>query len=116
MDTRRGDTQPDEGGRQVGKERGGSAQVGVGVGREAQGSERSQARPAGIVMVPVGGSRLGVADVPVGVGQPGEQGIGLTAEGEQPRVFRTGFLLVLCYFLAVQPSVVNFLRCAVSES
>ena len=35
---------------------------------------------------------------------------------EQPRVFRTGFLLVLCYFLAVQPSVVNFLRCAVSES
>jgi hypothetical protein len=36
--------------------------------------------------------------------------------GEQPRVFRTGSLLVLCYFLAVQPSVVNFLRCAVSES
>jgi hypothetical protein len=35
---------------------------------------------------------------------------------EQPRVFRTGFLLVLCYFLAVQPSVVDFLRCAVSES
>src|SRR5512133_3436080 len=35
---------------------------------------------------------------------------------EQPRVFRTGFLLVLCYFLAVQPSVVSFLRCAVSES
>jgi hypothetical protein len=35
---------------------------------------------------------------------------------EQPRVFRTGFLLVLCYFLAVQPSVVNFLRRAVSES
>ena len=34
----------------------------------------------------------------------------------RPRVFRTGFLLVLCYFLAVQPSVVNFLRCAVSES
>ena len=34
---------------------------------------------------------------------------------EQPRVFRTGFLLVLCYFLAVQPSVVNFLRCAVSK-
>jgi RNA-directed DNA polymerase len=32
-----------------------------------------------------------------------------------PRVFRTGFLLVLGYFLAVQPSVVNFLRCAVSE-
>jgi hypothetical protein len=24
--------------------------------------------------------------------------------------------LVLCYFLAVQPSVVDFLRCAVSES
>jgi hypothetical protein len=35
---------------------------------------------------------------------------------EQPRVFRTGFLLVLCHFLAVQPSVVDFLRCAVSES
>jgi GntP family gluconate:H+ symporter len=35
---------------------------------------------------------------------------------EQPRVFRTGFLLVSCRFLAVQPSVVNFLRCAVSES
>ena len=35
---------------------------------------------------------------------------------EQPRVFRTGFLLVLCCFLAVQPSIVNFLRCAVSES
>ena len=41
----------------------------------------------------------------------------LAAElAEQPRVFRTGFLLVLCYFLAVQPSVVDFLRCAVSES
>ena len=39
-----------------------------------------------------------------------------TMPSEQPRVFRTGFLLVLCYFLAVQPSVVNFLRCAVSES
>jgi len=38
------------------------------------------------------------------------------AGGEQPRVFRTGFLLVSCRFLAVQPSVVNFLRCAVSES
>jgi hypothetical protein len=35
---------------------------------------------------------------------------------EQPRVFRTGFLLVLCHFLAVQPSVVHFLRRAVSES
>jgi hypothetical protein len=34
---------------------------------------------------------------------------------EQPRVFRTGFLLVLCYFLAVQPSVVNFLRRAIPE-
>lgn len=42
--------------------------------------------------------------------EDGESGL------EQPRVFRTGFLLVLCYFLAVQPSVVNFLRCAVSES
>lgn len=41
---------------------------------------------------------------------------GSQSETEQPRVFRTGFLLVLCYFLAVQPSVVNFLRCAVSES
>ena len=41
---------------------------------------------------------------------------GAAAGPEQPRVFRTGFLLVLCYFLAVQPSVVNFLRCAVSES
>ena len=39
-----------------------------------------------------------------------------TGGREQPRVFRTGFLLVLCYFLAVQPSVVDFLRCAVSES
>jgi hypothetical protein len=38
------------------------------------------------------------------------------AASEQPRVFRTGFLLVLCCFLAVQPSIVNFLRCAVSES
>jgi nucleoside-diphosphate-sugar epimerase len=36
--------------------------------------------------------------------------------GEQPRVFRTGFLLVLCHFLAVQPSVVHFLRRTVSES
>lgn len=35
---------------------------------------------------------------------------------EQPRVFRTGFLWVLCYFLAVQPSIVNFLRCPVPES
>jgi len=42
--------------------------------------------------------------------------VDLDVKAEQPRVFRTGFLLVLCYFLAVQPSVVNFLRCAVSES
>ena len=45
-----------------------------------------------------------------------EQAVDACRRCEQPRVFRTGFLLVLCYFLAVQPSVVNFLRCAVSES
>jgi hypothetical protein len=55
---------------------------------------------SGADLLTVVGALLGV--------QPGEP--------EQPRVFRTGFLLVLCYFLAVQPSVVDFLRCAVSES
>jgi hypothetical protein len=50
------------------------------------------------------------------VGEGRSAAEGNTGRLEQPRVFRTGFLLVLCYFLAVQPSVVNFLRCAVSES
>ena len=40
----------------------------------------------------------------------------IDGRSEQPRAFRTGFLLVLCYFLAVQPSVVNFLRRAIPES
>ena len=49
-------------------------------------------------------------------GRYGSPRITADLHDEQPRVFRTGFLLVLCRFLAVQPSVVNFLRCAVSES
>jgi len=75
------EAQAAEGGRQVGEEGGWAAQMGVGVGREAEGGERLRARSTGRVQVSVGGPRVGIANVPVGVGQPGEQGVGLGPEG-----------------------------------